>query len=311
MLLFPAEPFAGPVPDSMYVQEVEAAQQQSLAHAIIDFEALLDGKLKQALRWVPRNEEPRLALFRGWMLRPEVYGGLYGALQERGLHLINTPEQYRHVHHLPESFSAVSEASPRTVWLPADTARAVDREVLRSALLGFGKRSGIVKDYVKSRKHEWLEACFIPDFSDTQRALRVIDTFLERQAEAFEGGLVLREFEEFMPLAEHSRSGLPLTREYRLFFLNGAVMTADEYWEEGEYPEAALPLEDFARLGAGVNSRFFTMDVAQRVDGEWRVMELGDGQVAGLPERADVTRFYAVLAPVLLSGATLPGYKGR
>jgi hypothetical protein len=37
--------------------------------------------------------------------------------------------------------------------------------------------------------------------------------------------------------------------------------------------------------------------VAQRRDdGTWQIVELGDGQVAGLPERLDVTTFYAALA---------------
>ena len=37
------------------------------------------------------------------------------------------------------------------------------------------------------------------------------------------------------------------------------------------------------------------MDVAKRVDGGWMIVELGDGQVAGLPERADVGAFYRAL----------------
>ncbi|MEF2278586.1 ATP-grasp domain-containing protein [Deinococcus sp. YIM 134068] len=299
MLLFPAEPFAGQIPDATYMPEVEETRRLGLDHALLDFEALLDGNPRRALRWVPPSDEPRLAVFRGWMMRAEVYATLHEALSERGLTLVNTPEQYRHTHHLPESFGVIERDSPRTVWLPAATVDDVDREAVRTALSDFGTRPGIVKDYVKSRKHEWREACFIPDLSDTAGALRVIDTFLQRQGEAFQGGLVLREFEEFAPLAEHSRSGLPLTREYRLFLLDGAVRTADEYWEEGDYPTADLPLEHFAALGQRVDSHFFTMDVAQREDGMWRVMELGDGQVAGLPERMNVSRFYEALAPLL------------
>ena len=37
------------------------------------------------------------------------------------------------------------------------------------------------------------------------------------------------------------------------------------------------------------------MDVAQRRDGEWLIVELGDAQVAGLPERADVRAFHQAL----------------
>lgn len=42
-------------------------------------------------------------------------------------------------------------------------------------------------------------------------------------------------------------------------------------------------------------SRFFTIDLAQRADRAWLVMELGDGQVAGLPARAHPTAFYRAL----------------
>ncbi len=37
------------------------------------------------------------------------------------------------------------------------------------------------------------------------------------------------------------------------------------------------------------------MDVAQRKDSDWMIVELGDGQVAGLPENADVEGFYRAL----------------
>jgi hypothetical protein len=41
------------------------------------------------------------------------------------------------------------------------------------------------------------------------------------------------------------------------------------------------------------------MDVAKRRGGDWLVIELGDGQVAGMPERADVEAFYRGLAECL------------
>ena len=54
-------------------------------------------------------------------------------------------------------------------------------------------------------------------------------------------------------------------------------------------------MERFAAVAGGVRSRFFTMDVAQRRDGDWLIVELGDAQVAGLPENADVDGFYKAL----------------
>jgi hypothetical protein len=37
------------------------------------------------------------------------------------------------------------------------------------------------------------------------------------------------------------------------------------------------------------------MDVAKRRDGDWLIVELGDGQVAGLPEHGDIEAFYKAL----------------
>lgn len=43
-----------------------------------------------------------------------------------------------------------------------------------------------------------------------------------------------------------------------------------------------------------VNSEFFTMDVAKSQDLGWLIVELGDAQVAGLPDHADLNAFYSV-----------------
>src|SRR5258706_6778954 len=48
-------------------------------------------------------------------------------------------------------------------------------------------------------------------------------------------------------------------------------------------------------MARAVRSRFVTMDVAQRRDGEWFIVELGDGRVAGLPGAAAIHAFYSSL----------------
>jgi hypothetical protein len=37
------------------------------------------------------------------------------------------------------------------------------------------------------------------------------------------------------------------------------------------------------------------MDIAKRKDREWIIVELGDGQVAGLPENVETMEFYEAL----------------
>jgi hypothetical protein len=132
---------------------------------------------------------------------------------------------------------------------------------------------------------------------------RVVSKFMELQGEDLEGGLVFREYVELEPLGTHSKSGMPLTKEYRIFFLQGRPLYSIQYWDEGEYGTTTPPIEQFADVAGRVQSSFFTMDIARRKDGRWIIVELGDGQVAGLPDKADLAQFYSSLASGLRSGA--------
>jgi hypothetical protein len=57
-----------------------------------------------------------------------------------------------------------------------------------------------------------------------------------------------------------------------------------------------FPLVPFDELARSINSRFFSMDNARTELGEWIVIEVGDGQVTGLPETVDAAAFYTSLA---------------
>jgi hypothetical protein len=159
----------------------------------------------------------------------------------------------------------------------------------------FGSAPLILKDYVTSRKHEWAEACYIPSAADRAAVERVVTRFLDLQGEDLNDGLVFRAFLPLEPLTVHSKSGMPLAREFRLFFLDGAPLDPIPYWEEGAYAGETPPLALFRAMAARVPSRFFAMDVARRADSTWIVIELGDGQVAGLPARAGAAAFYRAL----------------
>jgi hypothetical protein len=293
-IVFCCDPLDTRSPDDAYRPEAEAAERLGIPYSLVSFEALVnEGEPQRAVRRVPQQAGPVLALYRGWMLTPDAYRLLYEALLAKGLRLLNDPAAYRHCHYLPESYPVIEGHTPKSVWTEVDMDRVMER------LGPFGPSPVVVKDYVKSQKHAWDEACFIPSASDRAAVERVVRRFLELQGPDLAGGLVFREFVEFEPVGQHPKSGMPLTREYRMFFLNGRPLLCSEYWEEGDYGREGPPVEHFTRIAAGVKSCFFTMDVAKRKGGGWMVVELGDGQVAGLPERADVEAFYRGMAACL------------
>lgn len=284
------------VPEPAYIAEVNAAKKAGFDYSLINFEDLVERQnATRAVRRVEAVSTAEVAIYRGWMLKPLVYEQLYQALAEKGLLLINTPPAYTHCHYLPEAYSVLAGYTPHSTWLRTNAAVSMDEvmEMLRP----FGDEPVLVKDFVKSRKHEWDEACYIPSATDRQAVERVVQRFLQLQGADLNEGLVFRKFVAFEPLTTHSKSGMPLAREFRLFVLDGQVILSVPYWEEGAYgSETSLPSGLFSDAIQKVQSRFFTLDIAKCIDGSWTIVEPGDGQVAGLPERADVEAFYRALA---------------
>ena len=293
-VLFPSRPFEPGSVDPAFAAERAAAEAAGLETLLVDGEALDDGCFDQAVRRLPDVGQDDLVVFRGWMMRADTYAALHEALARRGYRLINDPAQYRHTHHLPESYEVIREHTPRTAW--TTSGRELELAAVMHLLAPFGDAALIVKDYVKSQKHYWHEACFIPSARDAEAVRRVASRFLELQDDGLTGGLVFRELVELEPLTTHSKSGMPLTKEFRTFFLDRQPLVSAEYWEEGAYDEQRPPRDLFVEVAARVNSRLFTMDVAHDKAGRWIILELGDGQVAGLPGRLDPSRFYAALA---------------
>ena len=290
LVLYCSDPRDRRHPDGQYAGEVAVADRLGIRWAAVDHDAVERGDTDRALRHVPEQQHPVTGVYRGWRMTVEQYAGFHRALEDRGVRLVNDPAAYRHCHHLPESYPAIAGHTPRTVWLPGRG--EFDPDAVMDLLRPFGDAPVIVKDYVKSQKHAWAEACFIPSATDREAVGRVVRRFLELQGPDLAGGLVFREFAEFEPVGRHPRSGMPLTLEYRLFFLDGGPLLVTPYWEGVAYEGDGPPVERFTTLAVGVRSRFFTVDVARKRDGDWLVVELGDGQVAGLPDAADVGAFY-------------------
>ncbi|AEI41731.1 hypothetical protein KNP414_03173 [Paenibacillus mucilaginosus KNP414] len=194
----------------------------------------------------------------------------------------------------------------RTIWSPTSHPEAVEAKELEEgmdrihkrlqAFAEQGIRSLLIKDFVKSRKHEWEDACYIPDLTDRNQVERVVGNFVSRQGEELNGGVVFREFAPLEHAAVHPKSGMPLSNEYRLFFLHHRLLTAAAYWDELEYSGQELPdLKRFTEAAGRIASPFFTMDIAKTTAGDWLVIEIGDGGVSGLPAHCVADDFYRKL----------------
>lgn len=93
---------------------------------------------------------------------------------------------------LPEWYSDFEEETAKSVW--EEQGSLENALEMAKALEG----AYIVKDYVKSRKHEWYDACYIKNIADKNNTSKVIGNFIERQGVSLVGGIVFRKFEHLM-----------------------------------------------------------------------------------------------------------------
>ncbi len=294
MILFCADPLRPRQVDADFAAERDAAIEAGLQVALLDDEALRAQDIERALRQVPEGAGA-LCVYRGWMMPPARYALFHDALEARGWRPLTTPDAYRTAHWLPEAYPYMAHATAETRWI-ACASDALPWAQLDEALDSFGAGALIIKDYVKSQKHAWDEACYIPDASARDHARRVIERFVALQGE-LEGGLVMRAYVPLRATGVCPRSGLIWREEHRAFVLEGQVLLSAPHWgagatQEVEAPPVAAMIDALRDLPA----RFFTMDIARAEDGAWIIVELGDGQVAGLPPGVDAGVLYEALA---------------
>lgn len=285
-LLFPHEPFAPQRVDPEFTAEYEAARSVGFPTLFYDHEAVEAGDILAALRRIPPVEGPQRMVLRGWMIPGEAYRVLHDGLAGRGYEPQTAPEAYEEAHYLPFAYGHIEGETARSEWISGDDAEAAWRMYAD----GFSGGDAIIKDWVKSAKARWREGCFIPAGTGEESFRRIYEVFRQERGRLFNRGVVLR---EFMPIVERGSDirGLPLVEETRLFFWRGEILVPPDRRSPSALDERAR-WEGIARKFA---SPFITIDVAYLTDGRWKIVEVGDGGVSGLPVGLDPQRFYASL----------------
>ncbi|MEN1712651.1 hypothetical protein AAIH22_31110, partial [Pseudomonas aeruginosa] len=138
-LLYPSAPDRSNAVDELFAEEYDAARSAGLACSLFCDEELESGRFRARPEF-PANPK---VLYRGWMLTPENYARLHGAILVAGGRPLTSPQQYRHCHYLPEWYPLCEDLTPATLFL----SRNADFEAV---LAQSPWRAWFVKDHVKS-----------------------------------------------------------------------------------------------------------------------------------------------------------------
>lgn len=144
----------------------------------------------------------------------------------------------------------------------------------------------VVKGRTNSRKHRWNNSMFAKTKKD---ALRVASE-LAADGLIGEQGIIYRKFCK-LETYEVGLHGLPFSNEWRFYFYGQKMLDYGYYWSNAkkvDYVIDPLGLE-FAQKIANLiyyekGNGFVVIDVARKENQEWILVELNDGQMAGLSE---------------------------
>lgn len=287
-VLFPSEPFSPKIVDSSFISEYEAAKLVGFEVFLFDHDELVKEAMFRSNIPYAVGEEYEPILFRGWMLNQEQYIVLDGNLLGRGYALINTQKEYLNCHHFPEYYKHISEHTSKAWWSntwsehPYANGEEAFWEPVRKMLGG----DIIIKDYVKSEKGNPDLFILSKELTNEEFSNRV-ERFVEARGKLFNKGLVFKSVENLKKYKEQ-------TNEWRMFFLNHKLVICNQN-SDNPVSVTAPPadvVDTFQQLAKNVDSNFFTMDIAEKEDGSWMILELGDGQVSGLPMIGDALGFY-------------------
>lgn len=311
-IILPANELNKRKPHEMYQEEFDTASKYANVH-LLDINDIVRARndrhvfdtMVPTLQWDKKACCP--VFYHGWMMDWNMYNDFDHFCKGRGYLLTNNLNNYFCGHHFDAWYDKLEGMTPKSAILKVSAKQWKPQPELRSmidAVLAFQKENKcavIIKDSVKSLKHDWNEACFIPADANPFHVAKVVSTFLtiKTNYNDFQGHFVIRKFEHLKQIGTHPKSGMPISQEYRAFVLNGKVISQDPYWE-GDY-DAETPPESFVNEiakrmyndGSTIfGSNLFTIDTAQLADGSWTCIEVGDGQVSSIPPKADKNKFF-------------------
>lgn len=242
-LLYASNPLRVRQPDEQFAAEVEAVRAAGFGVSVFSMEDFQAGEFRP-FPILPAGIE---ILYRGWMMSGSEYHAFVSALAQSGVRAFTSPEYYLASHHLPNWYPLISDLTPETRVFPA----ACD---LQAELRALNWPEFFIKDYVKS-----LKTSVGSRISKPEQVSAVIGEMKQFRG-VIEGGFCVRRVENFVPESEH-----------RYFVVDGSPHAAN-----GIVP---LIVHECAKR---IPSRFYSVDVVQRTDGQFRVVEVGDGQVSDL-----------------------------
>lgn len=240
-LLYPCNPLEPKEPDQPFTDECVAVQQLGIPVSLFAYDDLSFGEFRPR----PRIESGETVLYRGWMFNITAYQEFIDLICKRGGISMTSAAEYAHCHHLNQWYSACADLTPETVFLEKGS-----NYLEQISHLNWD--AYFIKDFVKSNTDAQGSIANTPE-----QAVNIIERIEQYRGE-IEGGVAVRRVEQFQSQSEQ-----------RYFVVNGTAYS----------PTSKVPAI-VETVTQRIDAPFYSVDVAQTLEGQERIVELGDGQVS-------------------------------
>lgn len=273
-ILFPSDYFNRNKIDAELEQEYIAAKKAGFDVMLFDYSSWFESR-KLVLN---RDSDCDLILYRGWMMKPELYCEFEKQLKKVGYYLVVECNAYKRLHEFVHVYPIIRDDTAPMMKFPLHT--RIDVKFLQDT---FGRF--MVKDYVKSVKGSDFPVYF--DSSIIQSEFdNWMEKFYEYRGDLLTGGICIK---KYLDLKKYGRS----TNEYRAFYYHNELMMLMK--SSNQIMEYGKPPVELINKYKMLDSPFFTIDFAELEDGSWTVIECGDGQVSGITDSSQTELFYKLL----------------
>ena len=211
-------------------------------------------------------------------------------LQSRamGINLVHSPGDHERCSTLPAWYPLIESDTPRSRWyreVPAFS--EIENEFTLPVF---------IKGARQTSKHK-ASASIVRNRSEFEIAVAHFrsDPILHWQE------FVCREFTELRPVSGGADGKVPASFEFRTFWWNGELVGAGRYWLDAvpydwSASERSAALEVAHRTARAVDCTFLVVDLAQRADGRWIVIECNDGMESGYAGASPLGIWQAITA---------------
>lgn len=147
----------------------------------------------------------------------------------------------------------------------------------------------VLKGVTNSKKHDWNSHMYAEDFAAASNVYSRLadDGFLGYQ------DIIIRKYQPLLTYFKAIKD-LPITCEFRFFVYNGKILSYGFYWDsfKEDFNDMGIEtptvgsseikfVEEIVSIIDG-SCNFYTVDIGKDVDGKLWLIELNDGQMAGL-----------------------------